>query len=165
VLSWPPGGECRLQRQPREKDKAPRSAGVSVELRNCLSVLVPDLKEQGTSTPHPVPRPRKTIGAIMVDGSLDFSDHSLCPMCVEAAKNGGVKVSAYSTLQSPSFFDCIVDLLAQVVQVGFFDNEVFHDSLPCRHSTLSLPMTPPDAPGLILGLGYIIPPVSRLRLA
>jgi hypothetical protein len=51
----------RLTPQPQDNVTTLGLASVSVTLRNCLSVLVPDLKERGTSTPHPVPRPRTSL--------------------------------------------------------------------------------------------------------
>ena len=45
----------RLTPQPHDNVTTPSLTGISVGLRNCLSVLVPDLTERGTSTPHPVP--------------------------------------------------------------------------------------------------------------
>ena len=48
----------RLTPQPHDNVTTPSLTGISVELRNCLSVLVPDLTERGTSTLHPVPRPK-----------------------------------------------------------------------------------------------------------
>ena len=45
----------RLTPQPHDNVTTPSLTGISVGLRNCLSVLVPDLTEWGTSTPHPVP--------------------------------------------------------------------------------------------------------------
>jgi hypothetical protein len=81
------------------------------------------------ASPGPAPAIRRPMDAIMLGSSLDFLYHSLCPICVDAAKDGGVIVSAYPTLRSPSFSDCIIDLLGQVVQVAFFDDMVLHDSL------------------------------------
>ena len=45
----------RLTPQPHDNVTTPSLTGISVELRNCLSVLVPDLTERGTPTPHPIP--------------------------------------------------------------------------------------------------------------
>ena len=60
--------------QPQVDDTTPGLTSVSVALRNLLSVLAPELKERGTSTPHPVPRPRTSLTNGQFRGMLPPAD-------------------------------------------------------------------------------------------
>ena len=123
----------------------PRTATASASTMTTIALSVED-----RITPLPA-----QMGATMLSGSLGLLDHGLCPPCA-----GGFSPNAYPALQFPSFFDCFVHIVSQGSQATSVDDIVFHNHylLPLRHSTPSLPVTSPDAPGLILMAGAYHPP-------